>query len=648
MNDSSPDRDKEALLLNLIECRKWDDLVVAIQSDPSLAFQMMSKDKTSNDPGRGGPIEGDPLLHEVCKNQPPVSVIKTLLLANLPALRMRGINGLTPLHYAVSNYASAEIVKILILSYPFITRMRDEVDHALPLHLAAETGASRDVVLEILTAHPEGIYIRDMKDKTSMDYAEELIDPSDRKDVIDALNNGPLLCKVSKAAQIRIAQEHENKIRSINEIHLQATKQWEERYLQIQDETKRSEQTLKKQLAKERVSLVNMSERVNEKEALLDKLATKYEELELNYDEEQDKYKRLERQKINFQSNLSTEADHSRNLHEQLQGKDREISDLEGRLEDITQEKNSLEKEYDSQKEVIQMLVEEVEQIPSLESELKKKTKETDELRSEKETSKQTVKNLTMKVSVLEKTVENLREENSELLEHRESNLKCKKDLEKQLQSTRLLGNIYKTRTEKLHNCLKAIAMEAECWRVEDIWAHENSNSKKCEQSSLTDTFAAEIGVNRSCLQTGNKAITGFTGESGASNTGEDLEGHLQRSCEVEIRKGNEIGKENYDQQKQNKNNKEPKSNSREETLYLPSENEVIYKEGPFRKINSHTIAVDNTTFEKTEEDSTGMNILHSCIIMIEEKREEKETVSLNACEEGGSEAIRQPGSPKL
>lgn len=660
MGDYLTDCDKEAFLLNLIESRKWNDFIAAIQSDSNLAFQLMSNN---------GVLEGEPLLHECCKHQPPVSVIKALLVANFSALRRRGKNGLTPLHYAVSNDASAEVVKMLILSHPFVTRMRDEIDNALPLHLAAETGASQDVLLEILTAHPEGIYIRDNKGKTPMDHAEDLIDPSDRRDVIDTLNNGTLLCKVSKAAQIRIAQEHENKIRSIHEIHLQATKQWEERYLQIQDESKRSEQNLKKQLAKEKASCMTALKQVTEKEALLEELSTKYEELEVKFDEELDKYKRLEREKMNFQFNLNSEADNSRNLQNHLQGKDREISDLEERLENVKQEKVSLEEELESQKDVLQMLVEEVEQIPNLEFEIESKTKEIGELVYETKTDKEAIDALGKKVKAMEENIENLQKENYELREYRESNLVYRDEVEKKLKSTRLLGNIYKTRTENLHNCLRAIAMEAECWKVEDVWSQKSTDRKNHDEELLSrGVSSSDIGDDTS--HSSAHIIEAYSGEFSYGSKGDVVDsktdnertGNVEQLLNNNCDKGERVELDSYEEKGGETNNKlhllPRRETERDKYSSFHHENEIIVEEVAFEHANLSSALADSSLFKKVKKESIEQEGIDSSILsdadncqkggqIVEEKREEKETVNVLAFEEDeGSEAMRQTDSP--
>ena len=82
-------------VLRLIEKNLWDELIVKIKEDSSVAFSSLT---AATALCRG--THGNLALHAVCKYQPSVAVIEALLEANPSAVRTRGQWGYLPLHYA--------------------------------------------------------------------------------------------------------------------------------------------------------------------------------------------------------------------------------------------------------------------------------------------------------------------------------------------------------------------------------------------------------------------------------------------------------------------------------------------------------------------------------------------------------------------
>jgi hypothetical protein len=81
---------------------------------------------------------GDPILHMVCRNHPPVSIVQRLLHERSPALAMREVNqaGQTPLHVAAASGASFRVVHYLVeqCDDPDMVAAQD-LEGNTPLHL---------------------------------------------------------------------------------------------------------------------------------------------------------------------------------------------------------------------------------------------------------------------------------------------------------------------------------------------------------------------------------------------------------------------------------------------------------------------------------------------------------------------------------
>jgi hypothetical protein len=81
---------------------------------------------------------GDPILHMVCRNHPPVSIVQRLLQERSPALAMREVNtaGQTPPHVAAASGASFRVVHYLVeqCDDPDMVAAQD-LEGNTPLHL---------------------------------------------------------------------------------------------------------------------------------------------------------------------------------------------------------------------------------------------------------------------------------------------------------------------------------------------------------------------------------------------------------------------------------------------------------------------------------------------------------------------------------
>jgi hypothetical protein len=214
-------------IFELIEKRKWEEVVYFVQDVPKASTVCFYRSGSSAFPD--GTL-GNLALHECCKHQPPIEVIVELLKSNEDAAMSPGHCGYLPLHFACSSKASVEVVGLLIEVHPASTRIREELDDALPIHLAAKWGASEDVLMEILTTYPEGSFMRDVYGKTPMDHAKNLPSPDVRDSVMNTLNAAPILVEAAKSATLRISHEHESRTRGLNEAHAEYVRQLEARH----------------------------------------------------------------------------------------------------------------------------------------------------------------------------------------------------------------------------------------------------------------------------------------------------------------------------------------------------------------------------------------------------------------------------------
>ena len=154
-------------IFTLIKKRRWDDFGALLQMYPRAASIPCPKNIQST-------AKGNLMLHEACRNNPPLSVIRELVDEYPDAIKAKGGKGYLPLHYACATDASTDVVQKLLDTFPASIRMRDTNDLMIPLHFACKWGASTDIVETLTAAYPEGKQVRDIYAKTPIDYANEL------------------------------------------------------------------------------------------------------------------------------------------------------------------------------------------------------------------------------------------------------------------------------------------------------------------------------------------------------------------------------------------------------------------------------------------------------------------------------------------
>lgn len=459
-DDASPSMEKRDLdyAVELINSQEWEELKRIIKADPNIAQVGFGKNERSS--------ESQLLLHEVCKQQPPLDVVEVLIDANPSALKVKGQCGCTPLHWAVSYGASAEVVAKLIHSYPPGTRVRDDIHQVLPIHLASKWGVPDDVVLEILVAHPEGYFIRDGDGLTPMDYANQLRLSSDRDRMKQILSHAPLLCKVSKAAQVRVAHEQETKLRSIQESHSEQVTHWEQKYVQEKLKAKSRSQALKAELDTVTGLADAASRELEEKVGEIEKLTLKCAELEALLNKERKQCSNgLDIQKAEMQTLIDAERSKNEDLTRRLQGKETEVNQLQETIEKLESLKATLEVELKAEREVTEMMVEEVEKIQYMETLVTDTMEKVKELESKVDAGNEANEILSRKLEDEEKarqaTMDNSNQTKIELESARQANA----DLMRALDTSNRMADLYKSRNNQIREWFKAVTEDMDAWQ---------------------------------------------------------------------------------------------------------------------------------------------------------------------------------------
>mmetsp|Transcript_15743 Transcript_15743/g.33260 ORF Transcript_15743/g.33260 Transcript_15743/m.33260 type:complete len:199 (+) Transcript_15743:202-798(+) len=116
-------------------------------------------------------ISGNLPLHYAVANQASEEVVKTLLEVHPDGVKVKGYNGCLPLHYAAAIQASSEaVVMSLLVAHPEGAKEKDD-DGCLPLHYAAWKRASEAIAKALLKVHPDGAKEKDCGGWLPLHYA---------------------------------------------------------------------------------------------------------------------------------------------------------------------------------------------------------------------------------------------------------------------------------------------------------------------------------------------------------------------------------------------------------------------------------------------------------------------------------------------
>jgi len=111
-------------------------------------------------------------LHAAIERKAPSRELLGMLVSNPHSATFRdaAFGGDLPLHVALDNVSSAEVIRELLTAHPPAAAVED-ADGFLPLHTALITAACNDVVTAVMVAHPEGCHVSNAKGNSAVHLA---------------------------------------------------------------------------------------------------------------------------------------------------------------------------------------------------------------------------------------------------------------------------------------------------------------------------------------------------------------------------------------------------------------------------------------------------------------------------------------------
>jgi len=308
------------MLLELIQEKSWSDVLTRLRTNQIEASTKVAVGSEETFP-----------LHEACKLQPPVDVVRSLVAAYRPALRHRGQFGYVPLHFAIKCEASLAVVSALIDEYPYGARTKED-SGKLPLHLACQFGMTPELVNLLLMNHPQSIIMTDNNSRRPLDYAttdkcyRNNLSRDHEKNIVGVLDRAAWYCTVSKAATLRASDEFEAKMTLAERSHHKEMEQLQECH------------------EKERQAKVETELGLR---ALIDQKNTKIEDEESKFQELKDKTDEERRVQKVVHDELWEDFERER---ERANGLVEDLQDCENRLADT--EEAGMKKEEDFLEEI--------------------------------------------------------------------------------------------------------------------------------------------------------------------------------------------------------------------------------------------------------------------------------------------------------
>jgi hypothetical protein len=251
----------------LLKRREWDKVFDLLEKNPNLvASSQQSQQTTVTSTTKASGTSTSPLLHDVLRYNPPLSVVDLLLVIDNNTINDEDDNnrnsnnnnsnsnsnddtiqkqqqssvmkqtdafGRLPLHVACSCGPNADIDVIikLILSDTDALRTRTLDRHGqFPLHIAVIMNASEDVVMELLTNYPDACFSPDLHGKIPIEYAKESSYRNGHNRLVVALESAPILLASSQAGINRISKGYEDRLSCLRDAHTEYANQLEDRY----------------------------------------------------------------------------------------------------------------------------------------------------------------------------------------------------------------------------------------------------------------------------------------------------------------------------------------------------------------------------------------------------------------------------------
>ena len=193
-----------------IETKDWDAFIAAVTSRPSLATLSPADFFASEFSGflAEGANESV-LLHEVCRSEPSVEAVKTLIEVHEAAVKTAGQWGYLPIHCACASGASEAVVNVLVDANPeSIQHLGD--DKMFPLHLACKKGTSKGTIKLLIAAYPPACIAKDVYNNTPMDYISSFPEGSEKQTMLELLGRQiQSMCISTSAIEEKLEQSEE-------------------------------------------------------------------------------------------------------------------------------------------------------------------------------------------------------------------------------------------------------------------------------------------------------------------------------------------------------------------------------------------------------------------------------------------------------
>mmetsp|Transcript_15749 Transcript_15749/g.29842 ORF Transcript_15749/g.29842 Transcript_15749/m.29842 type:complete len:485 (-) Transcript_15749:112-1566(-) len=100
-------------------------------------------------------------VHIASRSKESFEVMRDLLAANPLTAKEQDKHGRTPLHWAIQNNASKEVIDMLLRSFPSGAGLAENKYGFTPLAVALHQGAEVPVISSLLSSHPEACLIKD-------------------------------------------------------------------------------------------------------------------------------------------------------------------------------------------------------------------------------------------------------------------------------------------------------------------------------------------------------------------------------------------------------------------------------------------------------------------------------------------------------
>lgn len=332
-------------LLDLVEKKNWETLLYVVLKEPHTAFVKFTGRSTNS------PSAGNLLLHEACKQSPPMDVVEALIAANDKAVTTKGNSGYLPLHYACAHSAPIELIRLLLFLNPDAVKVVDEAEGVLPLHLACMTGVTKeDVYMCLLTSYPEGSMIRDDFSRLPIDYAKSIRSDSLRKVAIESLKRATWLESAAKQSKGRTETIYHKRIKGYEQSQAQQLKMIEEVHT--------------KQIAKLEADLQSQKKELSERSQDLEDMDKHLQEMTDDFRERVESSEKLSKAKNRkLQGQIDKAKEEATNAKVALHIKVEEASDLSHKFEEAQKLNDSLSRQLEQRTEELDLALEDIESL---------------------------------------------------------------------------------------------------------------------------------------------------------------------------------------------------------------------------------------------------------------------------------------------